>query len=84
MLFRSRHPLHLSTGRLRDQWHGMSRTGRVARLFNHVEEPLLSMSTRDMDRRQLRDGDLVLMVGFGAGMTAASAIVRWTSKGARS
>ena len=37
-----------------------------------------------MSGRSLRDGDLVLMVGFGAGMTAASAIVRWTSKGARS
>ena len=35
-----------------------------------------------MSGRSLRDGDLVLMVGFGAGMTAASAIVRWSSKGA--
>ena len=35
-----------------------------------------------MSGRHLRDGDLVLMVGFGAGMTAASAIIRWSSKGA--
>ena len=35
-----------------------------------------------MSGRSLRDGDLVLMVGFGAGMTAASAIMRWSSKGA--
>ena len=28
-----------NTGRLRDQWHGMSRTGTVARLFNHAGEP---------------------------------------------
>ena len=34
-----------------------------------------------MSGRSLRDGDLVLMVGFGAGMTAASAIIRWSSKG---
>ena len=33
-----------------------------------------------MSGRRLRDGDLVLMVGFGAGMTAASAIIRWSSK----
>ena len=33
-----------------------------------------------MSGRSLRDGDLVLLVGFGAGMTAASAIIRWTSK----
>jgi 3-oxoacyl-[acyl-carrier-protein] synthase-3 len=35
-----------------------------------------------MSGRSLRNGDLVLMVGFGAGMTAASAIIRWSSKGA--
>ncbi len=40
----ARYPLHLNTGRLRDQWHGMSRTGLVARLYAHVEEPLLSMN----------------------------------------
>jgi assimilatory nitrate reductase catalytic subunit len=55
----ARYPLHLNTGRLRDQWHGMSRTGLVARLYAHVEEPLLSMNSRDMERRQLHDGDLV-------------------------
>ena len=37
-----------------------------------------------MSGRSLRDGDLVLLVGFGAGMTAASAIIRWTSKEKRS
>jgi 3-oxoacyl-[acyl-carrier-protein] synthase-3 len=26
---------------------------------------------------RVRDGDLVLLVGFGAGMTAASAVLRW-------
>ncbi len=55
----ARYPLHFNTGRLRDQWHGMSRTGLVPRLYAHVEEPLLSMNRLDMERRQLRDGDLV-------------------------
>ncbi|MHB8914916.1 MAG: nitrate reductase [Thiobacillus sp.] len=55
----ARFPLHLNTGRLRDQWHGMSRTGKVARLFAHVDTPLLSMSRRDMELRRLGDGDLV-------------------------
>jgi len=55
----ARYPLHLNTGRLRDQWHGMSRTGLVARLYAHVEEPLLSMSRSDMERRRLVDGELV-------------------------
>lgn len=33
------------------------------------------------DAGRLNPGDLVLMVGFGAGMTAASAVMRWNGKG---
>jgi 3-oxoacyl-[acyl-carrier-protein] synthase-3 len=33
------------------------------------------------DEGRLTPGDLVLLVGFGAGMTAASAVVRWTGAG---
>jgi assimilatory nitrate reductase catalytic subunit len=55
----ARYPLHLTSGRLRDQWHGMSRTGTVGRLFSHVEEPLVSMSAADMARRSLSEGDIV-------------------------
>jgi len=29
------------------------------------------------DKGRLHDGDLVLLVGFGAGMTAASAVIEW-------
>ena len=55
----ARYPLRLTTGRIRDQWHGMSRTGKVGRLFSHTEEPFLSMSQDDMARRGLHDDDLV-------------------------
>ena len=55
----ARYPLSLNTGRLRDQWHGMSRTGTLGRLFGHVAEPSIEMNAQDMDRRQLKDGDLV-------------------------
>ena len=55
----SRFPFSLTTGRLRDQWHGMSRTGTLGRLFGHVAEPAVQMHPQDMARRQLRDGDLV-------------------------
>ena len=55
----ARFPIRLTTGRLRDQWHGMSRTGRVARLYNHVEEPRIEMSSADLEARELVSGDLV-------------------------
>ncbi len=53
------YPLHLTTGRLRDQWHGMSRTGKSAQLFNHYDEAQLGMHADDMRRRKFVDGDLV-------------------------
>jgi assimilatory nitrate reductase catalytic subunit len=51
------YPLRLNTGRLRDQWHGMSRTGTVAKLFGHAPEPELSMHPEDMKERNLADGE---------------------------
>ncbi|MCX7164856.1 MAG: molybdopterin-dependent oxidoreductase [Rhodocyclales bacterium] len=59
----ARHPLHLNTGRLRDQWHGMSRTGVVPRLFAHAPEPAIEMNARDMERRGIAEGDLVRVKG---------------------
>jgi len=55
----SRFPFSLTTGRLRDQWHGMSRTGTLGRLFGHVAEPSIQLNAQDMARRQLKEGDLV-------------------------
>lgn len=53
------YPFSLNTGRLRDQWHGMSRTGTLGRLFGHVPEPVVQMHAQDMARHRLADGDLV-------------------------
>jgi assimilatory nitrate reductase catalytic subunit len=55
----ARFPFALNTGRLRDQWHGMSRTGSIGRLFGHVPEPAVDMNVEDMVRLGLADGDLV-------------------------
>ncbi|MBI2800318.1 MAG: molybdopterin-dependent oxidoreductase [Gammaproteobacteria bacterium] len=55
----ARFPLILNTGRLRDQWHGMTRTGTVTRLFNHAPEPVIELHPQDLQRRGLSTGDLV-------------------------
>jgi len=55
----ARYPVALSTGRLRDQWHGMSRTGSVPRLFNHAPEPCIDLHPAELARRGLSDGELV-------------------------
>ena len=53
------YPFALNTGRLRDQWHGMSRTGTLGRLFGHVSEPGIDLNPTDMQRLGLKAGDLV-------------------------
>jgi len=54
-----RYPFSLTTGRLRDQWHGMSRTGTLGRLFGHVPEPGIDLHPQDMARLNLAEGDLL-------------------------
>jgi assimilatory nitrate reductase catalytic subunit len=55
----SRFPFSLNTGRLRDHWHGMSRTGTLGKLYGHVAEPTVQMNIQDMTRRLIKEGDLV-------------------------
>ncbi|WP_394558202.1 molybdopterin-dependent oxidoreductase [Aquipseudomonas alcaligenes] len=52
-------PLLLNTGRLRDQWHGMSRTGTAARLFGHAPEAALTLHPDELARRGLQAGELI-------------------------
>ncbi len=55
----ARYPFSLTTGRLRDHWHGMTRTGTLGRLFGHVPEPAVQLHAQDMARRGLKEGELV-------------------------
>ena len=40
-------PLVLNTGRIRDQWHTMTRTGKAARLMGHIGEPFIEIHPDD-------------------------------------
>ena len=50
------YPLALNTGRVRDHWHTLTRTGRSARLSGHISEPYLEVHPRDAATYGLRDG----------------------------
>ena len=50
--------LTLNTGRIRDQWHTMTRTGRSARLAAHLAEPFVEIHPEDAMANGLRDADL--------------------------
>ncbi|HEU4621951.1 MAG TPA: molybdopterin dinucleotide binding domain-containing protein, partial [Burkholderiaceae bacterium] len=55
----ARYPIRLTTGRLRDQWHGMSRTGTIARAFGHAPTPSVQLHPADATRLGFAPGDLV-------------------------
>ncbi|MBI3507763.1 MAG: molybdopterin-dependent oxidoreductase [Proteobacteria bacterium] len=51
-------PFVLNTGRVRDHWHTMTRTGKSPRLARHASEPCVSVSPADAAKLALADGDL--------------------------
>jgi len=51
-------PLILNTGRIRDQWHTMTRTGRAPRLSDHLAEPYVDMHAQDALTAGVRSGEL--------------------------
>ena len=51
-------PLRLNTGRIRDQWHTMTRTGISPRLALHVPEPFVEVHPDDAEHAGLTEGGL--------------------------
>ena len=52
-------PMTLNTGRYRDQWHTMTRTGLSPKLSQHLREPMADIHPRDAEPFGIADGDLV-------------------------
>ena len=52
------YPLLMNTGRIRDQWHTMTRTGNVPRLMQHYDEPFVALHPQDAAAQGLRQGDI--------------------------
>lgn len=54
-------PLILTTGRIRDQWHTMTKTGKVNKLKQHIPQPFVEIHPFDAALRGIRDNDLVVV-----------------------
>ncbi len=63
-------PLMLNTGRIRDQWHTMTRTGYVARLMQHIAEPLVDICRSDAARYGVCEGQLARIASARGVMVA--------------
>ncbi|PWI33552.1 nitrate reductase [Vibrio albus] len=55
------YPLLLNSGRTRDQWHTMSRTGLSARLGEHKSEPYVQIHPHTANEYRVQNGQLVLV-----------------------
>lgn len=55
--------LILNTGRVRDHWHTMTRTGKSARLSAHIAEPFCEIHPLDANERGIGDAHLVQISG---------------------
>ena len=54
----SEYPLVMNTGRSRDQWHTMTRTGTAAKLGRHSPEPYVEIGAKDASASGVSDGGL--------------------------
>ncbi|TSE08670.1 molybdopterin-dependent oxidoreductase [Mesorhizobium intechi] len=52
-------PLILNTGRIRDHWHTMTRTGKSPRLSQHIAEPFVEIHPVDAQHHGIGDADIV-------------------------
>jgi assimilatory nitrate reductase catalytic subunit len=85
-------PLVLNTGRVRDQWHTMTRTGRSTTLAGHVPEPFIDLHPQDallcgvkageLARVSSRWGSAVARVQHGGGIARGSVFmpIHWSSQ----
>jgi assimilatory nitrate reductase catalytic subunit len=71
------YPLALNTGRIRDQWHTMTRTGLAADLCRHAPEPFIEIHPADAEPSGVSDGALTRLQTAGG---EAVAVARLTDR----
>lgn len=54
-------PLILTTGRIRDQWHTRSKTGKVNKLNQHIPQAYVEIHPQNAKDLHLQDGDITLV-----------------------
>jgi assimilatory nitrate reductase catalytic subunit len=87
-------PITLNTGRVRDHWHTMTRTGRAPKLADHISESFIDMHPQDALLCGVKEGELarvtsqwgsmIARVQHGGGIARGSAFVpiHWNNQNA--
>ena len=68
------YPLVLNTGRVRDHWHTLTRTGKSPRLSAHTIEPYAELHPRDAARLSVKEGVLLRITTRWGEMIARAAL----------
>ena len=74
-------PLILTTGRIRDQWHTMTKTGKVSRLKQHLDKPFLEIHPDDAEVRSIENGSLVIVRNLGGEVRVRAKLTTEIKKG---
>lgn len=53
------YPFLLNSGRLRDQWHTMTRTGKSSKLVAHTDKPYLYLHPQDAQTLSVKNNDML-------------------------
>ncbi len=85
-------PYIFNTGRIRDQWHTMTRTAKTSKLMAHTDEPYVSIHPEDAKKQRVKSGQLAKVyndlgefigrVKFDEGLRPGSlfAPIHWTAQ----
>ncbi len=75
------YPLVLNTGRIRDQWHTMTRTGKSPRLMGHIGEPFVEVHPHDAASLELTPASLCEITSKHGTVIARTLITQHQRKG---
>lgn len=76
-----RYPLILNTGRIRDQWHTMTRTGKVPRLNEHSPEPYAELHPVDAKSGDIQENNLIKISSEHGDITVRARIISSQQQG---
>ncbi|MEP6342600.1 MAG: nitrate reductase [Maricaulaceae bacterium] len=76
------YPFVMNTGRIRDQWHTMTRTGRSTRLSQHISEPFVEINPKDAAQLKLADAYIATLISPNGQMQARVVVTDRQREGA--
>ncbi|MBB1376927.1 nitrate reductase [Pseudoalteromonas sp. SR43-2] len=77
----SDYPFVMNSGRIRDQWHTMSRTGKSTALSSHITRPYIEINPLDASELAIKQNDLISAIAQTGNVTAHAKVTDSVRKG---